>query len=171
MTATEPMFSKDPTSRMLGRITGGRGGRFAGKLTEAPRDSAVFRSIAVTYTYPEPKGWSFWRTPSLIYLSFVIRTPSIEVRVRKGWPFRMNCEPDRSRLLEQRPIYVHRQHLIWAWEYLRQVNRKRWSLFLGCHDEDVRKRFRFTAEDVAVLYEWEEEVSSFPRFGVYIVLD
>jgi hypothetical protein len=101
MTATEPLFSKDPTSRMLGRITGGRGGRFAGKLTEAPRDSTVFRSIAVTYTYPEPEGWSFWRTPSLIYLSFVIRTPSIEVRVRKGWPFRMNCEPDRSRLLEQ----------------------------------------------------------------------
>jgi hypothetical protein len=62
------------------------GYRFVYKIKEPLTSTTVHRSLAITYTYQEPGIRSLFRAnPSLVYLSFIVRSPSIQVRLRRSW--------------------------------------------------------------------------------------
>jgi hypothetical protein len=59
-----------------------KGYRFVFKLIDRPA-GPVHRSIAVTYVHQPDRRWSIWRRrPGLIYLDFVLRSPTTAVRPR-----------------------------------------------------------------------------------------
>lgn len=61
------------------------GHRFVSKLQTPPIGETIHRSLAITYIYQKVGIWplrSFIRgDSSLLYMSFIVRTPSIEVSV------------------------------------------------------------------------------------------